>query len=78
MGKILEKINLKPQYAYWEIDEAEPKLGYWMLFDSLEDAVSTKEDSGVEIFKLTPTYLGKFKRSVEVVRVPKNKHKKKK
>lgn len=63
------------QFMTW-FDEQDPdNRGYWEMYDSLEDAVSSKGD-GCEVFVMEPKFLGKFKRKVELVKLPKSKTKK--
>lgn len=45
---------------------------YYNQYSSLEDAVSSEGD-GVEVFTATPVSLGKFERSVKIVKSKKQK-----
>jgi hypothetical protein len=64
------------QYAIWSADTNDHDAGYWNLFDSIEDAVSEGGD-GTEVFVIEPRRLGKFKRKVEMVKIPQRKRKSK-
>lgn len=56
------------QYCYWNTEHGEDgDDGFWMLFDRLEDAVSEGGD-GIEIYEVTPKFLGSFKRKVSLVK----------
>lgn len=65
-----DKPNLK-QYGVWNTDN---DTGYWDLYDSVEDAVSTHGD-GCEVYIIVPKKLGTFKRSVKIVKIKKRKKK---
>lgn len=60
------------QFAVWDesdVDENDPdSQGYWSLFDTLEDAVSTYGD-GVEVYTANFRKAGTFVRKVEMVKV---------
>lgn len=67
----------KIQYGVWEVDSSDSDASYWMLYDSLEDAVSEKGD-GTQVYKAEFKPLGVYKREVSLVKVPKSKGAKKK
>lgn len=54
-------------YAIWETDA---ESGYYALYESIEDAVSSCGTENAEVFKAEFKRLGVFKRAVSVVRVP--------
>lgn len=66
----------KPQFAFWQTDPDDPGASFWMLFEALEDAVSEGGD-GVDIYRLVPNKIGRFKRAVSLVRVRASKKAKK-
>lgn len=51
------------QYAFWVTEE---DYGYWMLYDSLEDAV--REAKGEDIFEFNAKRLGKYKTKVVIIK----------
>jgi hypothetical protein len=69
----MNKPNLV-QYGVWETDANDADGSYWMLYDTLEDAVSENGD-GTVVYKLEAHLVGTFKRSVVVQRIPKRKSK---
>ena len=61
------------QYGYWETETSgDEESGYWMMFDTLEDAVSSGGD-GIQVYRLDATSLGKYRRRVELEKVKKKK-----
>jgi hypothetical protein len=55
------------QFGYWNQEDSElPQDGFWMIFNTIEDAVSEGGD-GVEIFAIKATSLGMFERKVSIV-----------
>lgn len=51
---------MKPQmkqYGVWRVEENED-AGFWLMFDSIEDAVSSEGPS--EVFELSSKSLGQF------------------
>lgn len=65
--------TITPLFLIWKGAEDEQ---YYEQFTSLESAVYEGGD-GVEVFQAVPVSLGKFKRTVQVVRVKKQKTPKK-
>ncbi len=73
-AEVLETIPSTPnkvQYGVWVEDGTdEDPCNYWILFDSIEDAVSDQGD-GVEVYRLDAVYAGTFKRSVKMQKIKK-------
>lgn len=65
----------KKVFMVWEGDDSQEK--YWNQYETLEDAVSDKGD-GVDVYVAEPRFLGRYKRSVNVLKVPRGKKKLKK
>lgn len=63
----------KTQYAFWEIGE---DIGYWCLFDKIEDAA--QDSNGRTIYRLDATPLGKFKIEATLIKVRQRSKKRKK
>jgi hypothetical protein len=63
------------QYGVWEVDSGADPMGYWMLYDTVEDAVSDKGD-GTRVYKLEAKSIGQFKRAVTLEKVKRPKRKK--
>lgn len=73
MGDVMkEKLT---QYGVWRVDNPEDG-GYWMMFDTIEDAVSGGGD-GTRVYKLEAASLGRFRRKVEIVKEKKKRRKQK-
>ena len=66
-----QKMN---QYGVW-VKEQNPDESYWMLYDSLEDAVSENGD-GTEVFLLVAKKLGKYERKVSIIQTKEKRAKK--
>lgn len=61
----------KVQYSVWEEDASdEDQGGFWSMFDTIEDAVSNRPN-GANVYRFTPAFAGRFKRSAVVVRLKK-------
>jgi hypothetical protein len=61
------EISYADQFGAWKKPE-NGDSGYWMLYDSLEDAVSSEGD-GCEIYRFTPKFIGRYKRKAEIVKI---------
>lgn len=81
MGNMKKESNevVKPtfiQYGTWTVDSGkspEDTVGYWLLFDSLEDAVDSEE---VDVYRLEAKLLGRFKKAAKVIRAKRRKKRK--
>lgn len=65
----------KLQYGIWKCENKDKESQYWLLFDSIEDAVSSEGDGSV-VYKLEASYVGRFRRAVTLEKVKKHKKKK--
>jgi hypothetical protein len=66
----------KVQYAVWDEEGSEEDGGYWLLYDTLEDAVSSHSDLiSVEVFRMEAKSIGRYKKAVKMVRLKKRKKK---
>lgn len=55
------------QFGVWTEDKnGEEVYGYWVLFDSIEDAVN--EFADVPIYELSAKFLGFYKRKVSLIK----------
>ena len=59
----------KVQYGIWNSEE-----GFWILFDTIEDAVSAEGTS--DVYRLEAKLLGRFARAVKTIRIKRRKKKK--
>lgn len=61
------------QYGVWKEEPNSPDLPYWMLFDSIEDAVSSEGES--EVYEFTAKPIGTYKAKSVLVKSRKSKKK---
>lgn len=64
------------QYGVWveeilndknEVDDG----GYWLMYDTLEDAVS--DNGKTDVYRLTAKRLGQYRRAIKMVKIKKRK-----
>lgn len=65
----------KIQYGVWTKEGVSADEEYWLLFDTIEDAVSCEGD-GCEVYRLEAKFVGRFKRAVKIAKIKKRKRKK--
>jgi hypothetical protein len=68
--KSVEVKPTKKLYAVWETDG---NSGYYAMYDTMEDAVSSCSDLPVELFEINPKSLGLYKTRVALVKAKPNK-----
>lgn len=64
----MTKTKPMTQFAVWTTEQVDAEASYWMLYDTLEDAVSDNGD-GTEVYKFEATLVGTFRRAVKIERV---------
>lgn len=69
----MERVN-KKQFAFWEKENGSDH-GYWMLFNSLEDAAT--DSNGRTIYQMDAKPIGKFTIKAVLQKVPQRKKKRK-
>jgi hypothetical protein len=61
------------QYGYWEVENDD--YGYWMMYDSIKDLLSTHGDDA-DVYEIKAKLMGRYKLSVKTVRMKRSKVKK--
>jgi hypothetical protein len=67
---------MKPKSVqYGVMLDVDGDVGYWSLYETVEDAVSDQGD-GTEVYRAEFKPIGRFKRAVKIQRIKKRKKKK--
>lgn len=67
--------KLKKVYLVWHEQQTEDEVGYWNIYETIADAVSSeksKEEDKIEIYEVFPKRIGFYREVTSVKKVKRN------